>query len=337
MTIDFNLVKAVTDWQQHDDEDKRQQRLTQLRIGEAQAKQRDLERAAERFRPSPDLLNAMNAALITRTPLLLTGEPGTGKTQVAYFLARYFQIKLFKYQVHSNSQAKDMRYDFDAVAYLRDAYLAQHTNNPALLEDERYRDEPRNNPKYLKKGELWAAYQCEEPSVLLIDEIDKAPRDFPNDLLLELDQNRFPEPFVQGKEVVNEGAPPIVILTSNGERRLPDAFLRRCMVHQITLDDALLKSVLSSWQGQLHRMQSEQEQEALQQAALQVFNKIRRLPLSKKPGTAELLLWISVLSAQGVTADTLEHPVKKPIPALSALIKEDGDFDQVTDHFQQES
>ena len=234
MTINFNLVTEVTNWAQHDADDQQKRRLEQLRAGEEQAKQRDLTLAAERFRPSKDLLNAINAALVTRTPLLLTGEPGTGKTQVAYYLARYFNIRLFKYQVHSNSQAKDMRYDFDAVAYLRDAYLAQHSGSAM---DEQYKDEPRNNPKYLKKGELWQAYEHEDPSVLLIDEIDKAPRDFPNDLLLELDQNRFPQPFSPG-EVENKGAPPIIIVTSNGERRLPDAFLRRCMVHQIKLDDS---------------------------------------------------------------------------------------------------
>lgn len=332
MTGDFNLVKEVIDWKQHDGDAKRLKRLEQLRAGEEQAIQRNLKLAAERFRPSIELLNAINASLVTRTPLLLTGEPGTGKTQVAYFLARYFNVKLFKYQVHSNSQAKDMRYNFDAVAYLRDAYLAQHTNNPNLVADDNYKNEPRNNPKYLRKGDLWAAYEQEEPSVLLIDEIDKAPRDFPNDLLLELDQNRFAHPFNQGEEIRNIAAPPIIILTSNGERRLPDAFLRRCMVHQIKLDDSLLKAVLESWKDQFQVVNTESDQAGLQQKALEIFNKIRSFPLNKKPGTAELLLWISVLSAQGVKAGKLKYP----IPALSSLVKDSDDFAQVSDNFKQE-
>ena len=333
MTTPFNLVHSVDDWETH--QEGRDARLAQLRQGENQLKQRNLKTSAKRFRPSKELLNAINAALITRTPLLLTGEPGTGKTQVAWYLAQFFGIDLFEYQVHSNSQAKDMRYDFDAVAYLRDAYLAQHTdsrdNSENIDQQTGQAKDPRDNPKYLKKGALWKAYEQEEPCVLLIDEVDKAPRDFPNDLLQELDQNRFEHPFNQGTHISSK-TPPIIILTSNGERRLPDAFLRRCMVHQIKLDNDLLEAILESWKTQLPSVNTEQDQEALQAEALNVFNKIRSLPLSKKPGTAELLLWVSVLSAQGVTAGQLKHPM----PALASLVKDNADYAQVTDYFEQD-
>ncbi len=334
MTTRFNLVQPVHDWAAH--QQGREGRLAQLKQGEAQLKQRNLKRSAERFQPSQELLNAINAALLTRTPLLLTGEPGTGKTQVAWYLAHYFDIDLFEYQVHSNSQAKDMRYDFDAVAYLRDAYLAQYqgTGKPAenttRTNNQEHFHDPRNNPTYLKKGALWRAYEHREPCVLLIDEVDKAPRDFPNDLLQELDQNRFEHPFNQGEYVTSKNAP-ILILTSNGERRLPDAFLRRCMVHQIKLDDQLLKAILESWKDQFPSVLQESDQAALQAEALAVFREIRSLPLSKKPGTAELLLWISVLSTQGRTANDLIHPM----PALASLVKDNDDYVQVMEYFEQ--
>lgn len=345
MTTTFNLVHSVDDWETH--QKGRDARLAQLRQGEDQLKQRNLKTSAKRFRPSKELLNAINAALITRTPLLLTGEPGTGKTQVAWYLAQFFEIDLFEYQVHSNSQAKDMRYDFDAVAYLRDAYLAQHAGSTDNSENAEPPKDPRDNPKYLKKGALWKAYEQEEPCVLLIDEVDKAPRDFPNDLLQELDQNRFEHPFNQGTHISSK-TPPVIILTSNGERRLPDAFLRRCMVHQIKLDNDLLEAILESWKAQFPSVNTEQDQAALQAEALNVFNKIRRLPLSKKPGTAELLLWVSVLSAQGITAGQL-NPKTAPIvkdkkgnktafqmPALASLVKDNADYAQVTDYFEQD-
>lgn len=334
MTTHFNLVKEVTNWGNHDLS--REARLESLQAGEVQAIQRKHEAAAERYCPSAELLNAINAALVTRTPLLLTGEAGTGKTQVAWFLARYFKIKLLEYQVHSNSQAKDMRYDFDAVAYLSDAYLAQHRDKDQPSQDTDKTEDPRSSPRYLKKGVLWKAYEQTEPCVLLIDEVDKAPRDFPNDLLQELDQNRFAHPFNkdeddQPEEVSCDSAPPIIILTSNGERRLPDAFLRRCMVHQIKLDNNLLQAILTSWEGQFPVVNTKEQQADLQQEALNVFNQVRSLSLSKRPGTAELLLWISVLSAQGKTAEALQHPM----PALACLIKDNNDYAQVTDFYEQ--
>ncbi|MDD5391985.1 MAG: MoxR family ATPase [Thiothrix sp.] len=330
----FHIINKPADWATHDREHlpgKRQALAASAPI----ADERNLDISAERFRPSQELLNAINAALAARVPLLLTGEPGTGKTQVAWFIKRFFQVPLFAYQVHSNSQASDMRYDFDAVAYLRDAYLARHGGeisgeSPAWQAPTKptasagdHSPDPRAQKRYLKPGALWNAYECDSECVLLIDEIDKAPRDFPNDLLQELDQNRFEHPFHKGDYVVRKGAPPIIIVTSNGERRLPDAFLRRCMVHHIALNKELLVEIMQAWQSQFPRLD-----EATRKAALKRFNDIREINrLSKKPGAAELLLWLSVLSAQGVKVEKLADTVAlKELPALMCLIKDHADY-----------
>ena len=319
----FHIVTQVKDWVNHD-QTKRAQSLEMLKTSASYAAERDLQKAAERFIPSKKLLNAINASIAARVPLLLTGEPGTGKTQVAWYLQRFFGIPLYAYQVHSNSQANDMRYDFDAVAYLRDAYLGKKAENLDSKHD------PRADPRYLKPGALWKAFENQGECVLLIDEIDKAPRDFPNDLLQELDQQRFEHPFHQGEYIgVNEeankqnenSAPPLTIITSNGERRLPDAFLRRCMVHQIELDEKLLSDILNAWKTQFPDLDEDTRKLALQQ-----FQSIRELNrLSKRPGTAELLLWLSVLSAQEIKQEDLNVKISK-LPALECLIKDHDDY-----------
>jgi MoxR-like ATPase len=316
-TSNFHIVHKPESWQQHDE----QPYLQQLSDSADKAKERNLEKSAERYRPSKDLLNAINAALAARAPLLLTGEPGTGKTQVASFLQRFFNIKLFEYQVRSNSQSADLRYDFDAVAYLRDAYLAKN-ENPNNEPTENPQQDPRSNAKYLKKGPLWKAYEHDSECILLIDEIDKAPRDFPNDLLQEIDQHRFAHPFHQGENVKHQGTPPIIIITSNGERRLPDAFLRRCIVHHIEIDE-ILEDIMQAWGSQFPKLTN-----AIRQQALKRFREIRTIPqLSKKPGAAELLLWLTVLSAQNITADAISDSVaKKDLPALLCLIKDHTDY-----------
>lgn len=316
----FHIVSSVTDWQQHDQHQQEKQRQA-LSQSATQAIERDLSRAAERFQPSKALLNAINAAIAARAPLLLTGEPGTGKTQVAWYLKRFFDIPLYSYQVHSNSQANELRYDFDAVAYLRDAYLAKQdsTAQTNKLDDN---SDPRSNPRYLKPAALWQAYENKGECVLLIDEIDKAPRDFPNDLLQELDQHRFAHPFEKNKEIKRIGSPPITIITSNGERRLPDAFLRRCMVHHIELDKKLLKAIVAAWGSQFPELK-----QTARDAALEQFEKIRNIRrLSKAPGTAELLLWLSVLSAQNRTVEEIKDVALKKLPALECLLKDHDDY-----------
>lgn len=320
---DFHIVKRTKDWVQHD-QDFQTDALKALSANAAVADERELSKAAERFQPSDDLLLAINAAIAARVPLLLTGEPGTGKTQVAWFLKRYFKIALFEYQVRSGSQATDLRYDFDAVAYLRDAYLAQ--NNNADQTEGIDKSDPRSQPKYLKPGVLWNAYQNDGECLVLIDEIDKAPRDFPNDLLQELDQHRFAHPFHPDEFIQRKGAPPLILLTSNGERRLPDAFLRRCIVHHITLTKELLTSIMQAWKQQFPSLD-----EACQQQALERFQEIRKNNrLSKKPGAAELLLWLSVLSAQNIKAEALAKEVPlDELPALVCLIKDHADYNHL--------
>ena len=322
---DFHIVKRTKDWTKHD-QDLQTDALKALSANAAVADERELSKAAERFQPSDDLLLAINAAIAARVPLLLTGEPGTGKTQVAWFLKRYFKIALFEYQVRSGSQATDLRYDFDAVAYLRDAYLAQN-NNVGQTEGEGIdKTDPRSQPKYLKPGVLWNAYQNDGECLVLIDEIDKAPRDFPNDLLQELDQHRFAHPFHPDEFIQRKGAPPLILLTSNGERRLPDAFLRRCIVHHITLTKELLTSIMQAWKQQFPSLD-----EACQQQALERFQEIRKNNrLSKKPGAAELLLWLSVLSAQNIKAEALAKEVPlDELPALVCLIKDHADYNHL--------
>ena len=323
---DFHIVKRTQDWAHHD---QHLQNDALIALGEnaTVADERELAKAAERFQASDDLLIAINAAIAARVPLLLTGEPGTGKTQVAWFLKRYFNIALFEYQVRSGSQATDLRYDFDAVAYLRDAYLAQNNpSEPSNQNEGNNKVDSRSQPKYLKPGALWNAYQHEGECLVLIDEIDKAPRDFPNDLLQELDQHRFAHPFHPGEFIQRKGAPPLILLTSNGERRLPDAFLRRCIVHHITLTKELLTSIMQAWQQQFPSLD-----EACQQQALKRFQEIRKNNrLSKKPGAAELLLWLSVLSAQNATVESLadDVPLEK-LPALVCLIKDHADYNHL--------
>lgn len=317
----FHLVHRPQDWMEHDQ--KQQQLRDTLRTTAHIADSRRLDRSAERFRPSADMLNAINAALAARSPLLLTGEPGTGKTQVAWFLQRFFGIRLFEYQVRSNSQSMDLRYDFDAVAYLRDAYLAQQGKTDFVREGTEGTEDPRAHPKYLKPGPLWKAYDHEDECILLIDEIDKAPRDFPNDLLQEIDQHRFAHPFYKNRFVERKGSPPIIVITSNAERRLPDAFLRRCIVHHIELTDELLKNIMQAWEMQFPNLEP-----ATKELALQRFQEIRKISrLSKKPGAAELLLWLSVLSAQRTSREALDTKMAlKDLPALMCLIKDHADY-----------
>ncbi|CAA6800402.1 MAG: Unknown protein [uncultured Thiotrichaceae bacterium] len=316
----FNIINQPTDWDEHDKQHL-PNLLPQLEKSRSIADARRLDRSAERFKPSQALINAMNAALAARVPLLLTGEPGTGKTQVAWFIRRFLKIKLYEYQVHSNSQASDMRYDFDAVAYLRDAYQTQAGNSEQPPETSGA--DQRSNDKYLKKRALWQAYEDPNECVLLFDEIDKAPRDFPNDLLQELDQHEFAHPF-EDRKVKRTGPPPITIITSNGERRLPDAFLRRCIVHHIELTPELLKKIMQAWSTSFPNLRDE----ATKEIALERFLQVRELDkLSKQPGAAELILWLTVLSAQNIKVEQISEDVPlAQLPAKECLIKDHNDY-----------
>jgi MoxR-like ATPase len=290
--------------------------------------------AARHYRPSRDLLMAVNMAVNVGAPLLLTGEPGTGKTQVAAFLGWYFDIPVLRYQVKSNSTAEDLRYDFDAVGYLHWAQANRDPKDAIANPGERAnpRDAPgdalaataRQRSRFLTKGPLWQAYRQARDSVLLIDEIDKAPRDFPNDLLHELDQHAFRHPFLDEEIRPECGRPPIVVVTSNDERRLPDAFLRRCVFHRIELTEQLVRDAVRAHAGDFPALD-----EHTKDAALERFWKLRELAQEKKPSTAELLVWLCILSARGEDAATVREAAWLDLPGINALLKDPADFDNL--------
>ena len=270
----------------------------------------DHREAAQHYRPGPDLVDAVNVALAVGAPLLLTGEPGTGKTQVGHYLAWFFDVPLFELYVHSNTTAEDLLYRFDAVGYLRAA------------NDPRQKDAKRAD--FVDRGPLWEAYEVDGPSVVLIDEIDKAPRDLPNDLLNVLDQHTFYVP--ESKLTVSRGTkpPPVVVITSNSERRLPEAFLRRCVFHHIDLTPELMRRSVEARFGDFPQLP-----EPVREAAIERFLELRGRGVRKKPATAELLVWLTVLSARGgVTVEELMGPLEK-LPAISTLVKDRDDLLQL--------
>ncbi len=275
--------------------------------------------AARHYQPDADLVDAVNVALAVGAPLLLTGEPGTGKTQVAHYLAWYFDItdQLFTLFVRSTTTAEDLLYRFDAVAYLHAA------NDPARKID---RGERIDRGEFVDRGPLWRAYTADGPSVVLIDEIDKAPRDFPNDLLNVLDQHSFEVPEMQTTVSRGDSPPPLVVITSNSERRLPEPFLRRCIFHHIELDEALLRRVVAARLDDFPALS-----EDVREAAIGRFLELRGREVRKKPATAELLVWLTVLSARGgVDPDELADMPLAELPALSVLIKDRDDLALLT-------
>ncbi|MBW8874302.1 MAG: MoxR family ATPase [Acidobacteria bacterium] len=292
-------------------DDRRPERREALAQREMPASLGNHREAARFFQPDADLVDAVNVALAVGAPLLLTGEPGTGKTQVAFYLAWYFDLadRLFSLYVRSTTTAEDLLYRFDAVAYL------QAANDPA------HHGQSVNKADFVEPGPLWKAYDTPGPSIVLLDEIDKAPRDFPNDLLNVLDQHTFHVPETGRLVSRGEGPPPIVVITSNSERRLPEPFLRRCIFHHIEFTEDLLRCAVEARVGDFPNLATD-----VVEAALQRFLELRGRDLRKKPATAELLVWLTILSARGnVTAEDLRVPFKS-LPALSALIKDRDDL-----------
>ncbi|WP_160773931.1 AAA family ATPase [Stappia sediminis] len=252
-----------------------------------------------------DLRIAVNAAITLERPLLVKGEPGTGKTVLAQEVASAIGAPLIEWHVKSTTKAQQGLYEYDAVSRLRDSQLG----------DERVHD--INN--YIKHGKLWEAFVSPERPVLLIDEIDKADIEFPNDLLLELDRMQFH--VYETGETVSARQRPIVMITSNNEKDLPDAFLRRCFFHYIKFPDAeTMASIVDvHFPGIKERLLRE---------ALRIFFEVRDVPgLKKKPSTSELLDWIKLLLNEDIDASLLsERDPKKLIPPLhGALLKNEQD------------
>jgi MoxR-like ATPase len=252
-----------------------------------------------------DLRVAVNAAITLERPLLVKGEPGTGKTVLAREVAGALGLPLIEWHVKSTTKAQQGLYEYDAVSRLRDGQIG----------DERVKD-IRN---YIKRGKLWEAFTAETRPVLLIDEIDKADIEFPNDLLLEIDRMEFH--VYETGETVRAVRRPVVIVTSNNEKELPDAFLRRCFFHYIRFPDAETMAAIV----EVHFPGLKKQ---LLEEALRVFFQVRDVPgLKKKPSTSELLDWIKLLLNEDVDAEVLrQSDPKKTIPPLAgALLKNEQD------------
>jgi MoxR-like ATPase len=252
-----------------------------------------------------DLKTAVNAAIVLERPLLVKGEPGTGKTVLAREIALALGTPIIEWHIKSTTKAQQGLYEYDAVARLRDSQLG----------DKRVHD----IANYIRRGKLWEAFTAPERPVLLIDEIDKADIEFPNDLLQELDRMEF---FVyETGETVKAHRRPIVIITSNNEKELPDAFLRRCFFHYIKFPDAETMQAIVDvhFPGIKKRLVSE---------ALNIFFELRDVPgLKKKPSTSELLDWLKLLLNEDIDVETLrERDPRKVIPPLhGALLKNEQD------------
>ncbi len=253
-----------------------------------------------------DLKLAVNAAITLERPLLVKGEPGTGKTMLAEELAEAFGARLITWHIKSTTKAHQGLYEYDAVSRLRDSQL----------NSERVHD----IGNYIVKGKLWEAFEADERVILLIDEIDKADIEFPNDLLQELDRMEF---YVyETDQTIKAKQRPIIIITSNNEKELPDAFLRRCFFHYIAFPDAdTLRQIVD-----VHYPDISQQ---LVSQALEIFFDIRKAPgLKKKPSTSELVDWLKLLMADQIGVDALrEADANKSLPPLAgALIKNEQDI-----------
>ena len=252
-----------------------------------------------------DLSLSVNAAIALERPLLIKGEPGTGKTMLALEVAKSLDLPLIEWHIKSTTKAQQGLYEYDAVTRLRDSQLG----------DERVKD----ISNYIQKGKLWEAFTSEKQAVLLIDEIDKADIEFPNDLLQELDRMEF---YVyETKETVKATTRPIVIISSNNEKELPDAFLRRCFFHYISFPDReTMKEII--------KVHHPKVKEKLVKEALDIFFDVRKVPgLKKKPSTSELVDWLKLLMSDDLPDEILKNrdPSKAIPPLYGALVKNEQD------------
>jgi MoxR-like ATPase len=259
----------------------------------------------EEYVVTSELQMAVNAAIALQKPLLIKGEPGTGKTMLAEQIAQSLNLPLVQWHIKSTTKAQQGLYEYDAVSRLRDSQLG----------DDRVHD----IANYIKKGKVWEAFESEKQTVLLIDEIDKADIEFPNDLLLELDKMEF---YVyETKKVVKAKIRPIIIITSNNEKELPDAFLRRCFFHYIEFPDSVTMEKIID----VHYPNIKND---LVRQAMDIFFDVRKIPgLKKKPSTSELIDWLKLLMADDLPEDILKNSdAKNAIPPLyGALLKNEQD------------
>ncbi len=262
-------------------------------------------KSTDRYIASRDLEVAVNAAVALQRPLLIKGEPGTGKTVLAHEVAQAFGRDLIEWHIKSTTKAQQGLYEYDAVSRLRDSQLG----------DARVQD----IANYIVRGKLWDAFEADEPAVVLIDEIDKADIEFPNDLLLELDRMQF---YVyETQRTIAARHRPVVIITSNNEKELPDAFLRRCFFHYIRFPDreTMDRIVEAHYPG---------IKQDLAREALTVFFKVRDVPgLKKKPATSELLDWLKLLMIEDMPAEALRSREQQVVipPLHGALLKNEQD------------
>src|SRR5213595_23894 len=262
-------------------------------------------KGSDAYVSTEDLTLAVNAAITLQRPLLVKGEPGTGKTMLAVEVAKALGVPLVEWHIKSTTKAQQGLYEYDAVSRLRDSQLG----------DPRVHD----IQNYIVKGMLWQAFTSEKPVVLLIDEVDKADIEFPNDLLRELDRMEF---YVyETRELVKAKHRPIVFITSNNEKELPDAFLRRCFFHYIRFPDKqTMQRIVDVHFPNLKK--------SLLREALEVFFEIREVPgLKKKPSTSELLDWLKLLMAEDISPETLRGKDQSKIipPLAGALLKNEQD------------
>ena len=264
---------------------------------------------SDNYVATQDLMLAVNAAITLKRPLLVKGEPGTGKTMLAEEVATALNMPLLQWHIKSTTKAQQGLYEYDAVSRLRDSQLSD------IVGSERVKD----IHNYIVKGVLWQAFTAEQPVALLIDEIDKADIEFPNDLLRELDRMEF---YVyETRELVKAKHRPLVFITSNNEKELPDAFLRRCFFHYIKFPDAdtMQRIVDVHFPGLKKELLS---------AAMKTFYDVRNLPgLKKKPSTSELLDWLKLLLAEDIPLSALQSKDEKVAvpPLVGALLKNEQD------------